>query len=372
MSGNIAHNGINYRHRYECGAVTLTITLILLFLLSLITFYGARVGVIEQKITANEYRAKQAFEAAQAGIEIGTTYLNNRIYRKQLISDSDNDGLVDLNQTDITSGFLPNNASYMITYNNIGWRNDFRLIEIDSIGWSDDQTASARISQALHVIPLLLTMPDASATSHGDITMEGNIGLVNTETDITAKSGDSVTLHDDSQATTSDPSNNGIEENNPELQGLLTNDEFFDYFFGVSKADAMLQNIHMTCDESSCLNQDDQIVNPDEYPGENIWISGNTTITSDVGSEEHPVILIIDGDLTLNGDLTIWGLIYITEKGHTIHASGNGYLHGGLITEDNDFHVNGNLTIEYDLGVITPPKGGNGLFTKIAGTWRDF
>ena len=372
MSGNIAGNNINNQCRRENGAAVLTITLVLLFLLSLITFYSARVGVTEQKISANDYRAKQAFEAAQAGIEIGSAYLNNRIYRKQLLTDNDNDGLIDTRQMNIIAGALPNKTSYMITYNNNAWHNDFRLIEINSTGWSDDKTAVSNIIQTLQIIPLLLTLPDASTTSHGNITLKGNIDLVNTATDITVKAGGTVTLLDVSRASTSNPGDFGIVENDLNLQSLLTNDEFFEYYFGVTKADAMLQNIYMTCDGSSCMDQDNVSVTPSDYPGDNIWINGNTTIDSNIGSEDHPVILIIDGDLTLNGESSIWGLIYITENGHSIQATGNGHLHGELVTEQNDFLVNGNLTIEYDVGVITPPKGGNGLFTKIAGTWRDF
>jgi len=372
MSGNLAFNATNPRLTFEHGAAILAITLILLFSLSLITFYGARVGVTEQKISANEYRAKQAFEAAQAGLEIGAAYLNNRIIRKQVLTDADNDGLIDHQQVNITSGTLPNNTSYMITYNNDAWRNDLRLIEINSVGWSDDKSASANIRQALQVIPLLINITDAGVTSRENIIMDGNIELINTATDITAKAGGLVTLLGDSQATTSDTGDNGIEENNPELQGLLTNDDFFEYFFGVTKSDTLLQNIHITCNESSCLNQDNEPVNPGEYPGENIWITGDTTIDSNMGTEDHPVILIVDGNLTLAGDSSIWGLIYITENGHAIHAPGNGHLHGALIAENSNFLANGNLAIEYDVSAITPPKGGNGLFAKVAGTWRDF
>lgn len=372
MRGALAANTINNQLSCECGAATLTIALILLFSLSLITFYSARVAVIEQKVSANEYRAKQAFEAAQAGIEIGSAYLNNNTFRDQLLTDADNDGLIDSFQANIASGTLTNNVSYNISYSNAAWRNNFRLIEITSAGWSDDKAASANLKQTLQIIPLLINPPDAGVTGRENITMEGNVIITNLETGITAKTGGTIILQGNSQLSTSDPGNNGIEENNPELQSLPSNEEFFEHFFGITKYDATLQSIQITCNGSSCINQDNLSVSPEEYPGRNIWITGDTIIDSNIGSENHPVVMIIDGNLAIEGDITVWGLIYITQNGHTIQAPGNGHLYGALLTENNSFLASGNLDIEYNNSVITPPIGGNGLFTKIAGTWRDF
>ena len=260
----------------------------------------------------------------------------------------------------------------MVTYSNTAWPNDFRLVQLDSTGWSDDKSAAANVRQTLQIIPLLLNPPDAGVTSRRNIIMNGNIDLINTGTDITAKGGGSVTLHGGSQAITSDPANNGIEENNPELLGMNTNEEFFQSFFGITKADAKLQSINMICDESSCLNQDGQPVSPGDFPGENIWITGNTSIESNIGSEDHPVVLIIDGDLILDEDVSIWGLIYFTSNGHKVQASGNGHLYGAILAENENFIAGGDLTIEYDNSVLVAPRGGNGFYVKIAGTWRDF
>jgi hypothetical protein len=58
------------------GAITLPIALILLVLLTLITIYAARVGVLETRASANKVRADEAFQAAEAGIEQGIAYVN--------------------------------------------------------------------------------------------------------------------------------------------------------------------------------------------------------------------------------------------------------------------------------------------------------
>src|SRR5699024_8278461 len=40
-----------------------------------VTLYAARIGVMAQRISANEFRAEQAFTAAEAGVEEGIAYL---------------------------------------------------------------------------------------------------------------------------------------------------------------------------------------------------------------------------------------------------------------------------------------------------------
>lgn len=61
--------------RFQRGVATLPISLILLILLTLITLYAARVGVIETRSSANKVRYDEAFQAAEAGVEQGITYI---------------------------------------------------------------------------------------------------------------------------------------------------------------------------------------------------------------------------------------------------------------------------------------------------------
>lgn len=371
MSGNLAIIRNDSLTGDEHGAATLAITLILLFSLSLIVLYSARVSLIEQKISANEYRARQAFEAAQAGLEIAAASLNNWDIRKQILVDNDNNGIIDLQQH-LTIGILTNDASYTVTYNNTEWPNNFRLIELNSTGWSDDKTASAKINQILQVVPLLSKPPDAGVTGYMDLTMDGNIELINTQSDLNARAGGTITMDSSVKAITSNPGKAGITANDTELKGLQNNDEFFEHYFAMTKTEAENQSTYLRCDANTCIDRDDQVTNPDLYPGQNTWISGNTTIKSSIGSVEQPVVLIIDGNLVLDGDIEIWGLIYITEHGDLLQTSGNIQLHGALIVESATLKTNGELIVEYNLDHLVPPAGGNGWYAKVAGTWRDF
>lgn len=58
---------INYHQ--QRGAVAIIIAAILLFAATLVVLYAAKIGVEDQRISGNDYRAKKAFANAEAGLE---------------------------------------------------------------------------------------------------------------------------------------------------------------------------------------------------------------------------------------------------------------------------------------------------------------
>ncbi len=65
---------INHRSR-QTGGMTVFTAILVLIVLTLMIFYAARVGLFEQRISANEVRQKVAFHAAEAAIDQGVEYL---------------------------------------------------------------------------------------------------------------------------------------------------------------------------------------------------------------------------------------------------------------------------------------------------------
>ena len=67
-------NVINRRHcrplrRQQQGAATLLITVIIVLLVNILTYTMTRTTALENRMTAAEVRSKQAFHAAQAGLD---------------------------------------------------------------------------------------------------------------------------------------------------------------------------------------------------------------------------------------------------------------------------------------------------------------
>lgn len=58
------------------GAATLIVVMVLFFVISLVAAYASRNMIFEQRTSANQYRATQAFEAADGGLEWALTQLN--------------------------------------------------------------------------------------------------------------------------------------------------------------------------------------------------------------------------------------------------------------------------------------------------------
>lgn len=61
----------------QAGAASLIVVMVLFFLMSLVAAYTGRNLVFEQRTAANQYRATQAYEAAEAGLEWALTMLNS-------------------------------------------------------------------------------------------------------------------------------------------------------------------------------------------------------------------------------------------------------------------------------------------------------
>ena len=63
--------------RRESGAASLIVVMVLFFLMSLVAAYTSRNLIFEQRTSVNQYRATQAYEAAEAGLEWALTLLNS-------------------------------------------------------------------------------------------------------------------------------------------------------------------------------------------------------------------------------------------------------------------------------------------------------
>lgn len=352
------------------GAATLVIAMILLFSLTLLTLFAGRVSVTEHQIAGNEYRAKQAFEAAQGGIEYGFNELQSNgglwISEADAGTNSANDLLAAIGQVrlDGTPGTVTDGSSYTLQYDTVD-NNNFSLIRVTSVGISVDGGATKTVRQLVQFNPILTNTPNSSMVARDSINISGNVTFTNTETNSTALAGDGVTLGGSAGCTTGEAGNEGITQNDGTLAGMTTGDEFFEHFFGDTKENVRAMSTEIAC-SGVCNGQ------LDGHVGEILWVTGDTVINSNtvIGSPEHPVILIVtEGNLELRGGATIYGLVY-SESGWN-NGAGNANVVGASLVE-SDFEANGSLTISYNSDVLSRIRNGLGSFAKVAGGWQDF
>jgi len=58
----------------QAGAVVLMMSIIILIAVTLVTLFASKVGVMDVKMSANEYRAKEAYAAAETGLDMAKIY----------------------------------------------------------------------------------------------------------------------------------------------------------------------------------------------------------------------------------------------------------------------------------------------------------
>ena len=178
---------MKFKKLKQQGWVSLWVTLVVLLSASGVVLYTSKVEVMEQKINANEYRSKLAFEAAEAGSQYAKSYLREN--NNTIVVDSNFDGVMDAYSNNaITSVAMPNGSKYSITYSN-PIPNELEVIKVTSVGVSPDATTARTISRALRITYSLTTAPNFPIIAKGAVDFNGNTIVINTETDLNIWSG---------------------------------------------------------------------------------------------------------------------------------------------------------------------------------------
>jgi|GEM_PF-1289912 len=101
-----------FRQYGQRGIATLAIGIILLILITLVSLYGMRVTILEQRVSANDYRSHEAYGAAQAGLSYGMELAKGN--EGLLRSTSTNGWLASANAGWTTSGGSGGNGTVLL------------------------------------------------------------------------------------------------------------------------------------------------------------------------------------------------------------------------------------------------------------------
>lgn len=383
----------------QSGAITLAVSLAILVLSTLVTFNVARAILMEQRITNNEVRAKQAFEAAEAGMTHAFTYLTDD-------PDRNNDGVVDpvfdANADGVgdTNTMAIGNASVTVSVTNVSA--DLTRMRIISQGFSDDRSATRTISQNLVTLSALPNLPGNPIIARGAVVISGSATVHNQEGHSTIWSGGDVDLGSNNSTSTEVPDMTspsypacmdipgtcplarassrtlaGVDviENDSSL-GALTAAEFFQNFFGMSPQ--RYRETMVTIDVPAASAPDAIHLAKNEV----IWVEGNLSLngrtmgctTSVTGNNVCPVanrrpsILIVNGNMTMNGTPHFYGLVFV--MGNAVN-SGNVTIHGAAVIGGTANSSGGSFDIWYNSSILAG-AGRAGISAGSAGTWKDF
>jgi hypothetical protein len=409
------------------GAAALIVVVVLFFILAMVTAYAGRNLIFEQRTSINNQRATQAFEAAEAGLEFAvsqlsggrtdavcapTTDTTQATFRDRHLTQGAN-GLFTLTGSQAT--LKP--ACMLLTggptcscpaatapalAEPVGLTPAFQLrfdptaqpgvVRVTSTGCSSIGTqcygastkgqadAVAETSVLLALNSALARPPAAAITARG--TVEINHHTVTISNDDVPSSGVTIDAGGPIQHTDyarllsipGSPGPNSLRANDPSLSAM-TPDRMFLSTFGMDRATYRSQPavVRVTCN-GACDAAIAGAVSAN--PGRIVWVEGSATIDNNLvlGSTATPVMLVLQGDLTVAANLNMVGMLYLhAQSGSNVWntTAGSTLIEGAVVTEGN-LTFNGAPAIRFDPNVLRTISTKQGSMVRVPGSWRDF
>lgn len=348
------------------GAATLVVTVMLLVAAALMVIYSAQHGVMQQRSSANQLASARAFEAAEAGLEFAIVYLrsNASTITASPVSGFINYGASNSSLTNVTLG---DNSRFSVVYTN-PTANNYQLLRITSTGLNPDGTSTRAVTQLVKYKPILVTTPTNPSTVLGSVSLQGSATVTNNEGAQTIKAGSTISYQGSASSTSTTGSSDkntvgpDISANDATLSGM-SSATFFQTFFGTTAAN--IKNSVTNYYVSGSVPSLDGVTNS------SIWIEGDYSQTgnTDIGTATGPVLLIVNGNLSLGGNVTIYGFVFV--NGTMSSQSGTPDIIGGFATAGN-LSLKGNPDISYNSSVLNFATQQTGNYAKVPGSWRDF
>jgi hypothetical protein len=111
-------------------------------------------------------------------------------------------------------------------------------------------------------------------------------------------------------------------------------------------------------------------------PGRIVWVEGSATIDNNLvlGSSATPVLLVLQGDLTVAANFNMVGLLYLhAQSGSNVwNTTAGSTLIEGAVVAEGQLTFNGAPAIRFDPNVLRTISTTQGSMVRVPGSWRDF
>lgn len=375
--------------RNQTGAVTIVMSTIVLFLLSMVSVFAARVMITDHRISSNYYYSKQSYTSAQAGMEEATLHLD----RRNITVHASNTYDIFTNTTDTSCpGIDAGDTGKMCLKddkNNADASDDIGLgiyrakysapVDADTVyisvnAWAPDGTGSKQFTQAVRFAKAMSYPPPAPLVASGNIgaTTTASVTLRNMNSDVAFWIGG----NNNGSPTSTVSSGSGEYASQAALSAIGSAGDMFDNFFSYDSATIQRHAEIISCG-GGCTSSSNAI-DPMKNTGGIFWVEGNITLNAStiLGTTTDPAIIIMNGGQLIlsNNNSTVNGVIF--QFGDWLDGGSDGLINGALIVQ-GDFSESGSLTIDYgDAGAAGIPEitnlGQLGIYNLIAGSWKDF
>ncbi len=421
------------RARSQRGVAALVITVLLFFTMLLASVYLNRNLVFEQRSSANQYRATQAFEAAEAGLEWAAAQLNST---QRIGADcrsaaapatSFRDRFVTLDRA--TSRFagrsfggaasLPLQAACVRA--GVAWScacpsdgapalaasmadnapafilqflggDKPGVLRVVSTGCSSlagvcagtsadariQPDAMAKVEVSFGLLSAIATLPVAALTARGAVDA-GNtaLGLHNADpaTGVAVHAGTAVAAP---LARFTAPAGvslaAAIVEGDADLAALPTA-RLFTSLFGIDKLgwknQPVVRRIACTGDCSAALVGAIDAGTPMLLAASTDGAPVRIVGPATLGTPERPVVVVVDGPLQISGAVRVHGILYAASLAWS-DAPAPGALVRGAVVVEGGYAGDAATDLVYDAALLATLKSATGALVRINGSWRDY
>lgn len=410
------------------GYATLGIGVVLLFMLTLMTVYLSKSGIIDLRTSADKARHAEALATAEARLDTGVAWMSVQTNRDSLtpatwalctdgtitgslpgavtnavwqaaFGDVDGDGTVDwrCQCRAATSAGAATTCGADTVYLATPRATPGSVYFLAAGGQSVDASANVVVKQGLYFYNAIFPgSPNGPPPlmGAGNIPLNGTFNVVanpngggqGVPVSIWAKAtiddpqGASKTCHaEDYVGGCTNPLSKKDVKGVDIVDGDTTNfpPDMFEYVFGVN-----------TANYDVVKRQATQVANCTSLGPSStglIWVTGACTIpvNTTIGSSAHPVVLVVEtADFRMNANSTFFGLVFAFDpngNAGSMTMNGGATLNGAILSNDNvemGININGTFNMIYDLPtmntIIDPENNFLKLMVRMPGSWADY
>jgi len=243
--------------------------------------------------------------------------------------------------------------------------------------------ATAVIEVILKLRPVIRAVPAAPLSAGGTVDLSGSYNIINSDVATggilvnagsTIDYGNGVSLSPIAGV----PQDNALVGSDSSLSSLATadptctNSTVFNAYFGSTMAQYQAEPTTKTlaCSSSADCKSKLQAAYDDGwrsfYFSTDLHLSGNDTY----GSVVQPVTIVTPNAITINGGITIYGLVFSNSSDWNDLGTGSANIHGAEVT-CNNVSINGNGTVTYDPDALKNLGKINADLVRVPGSWRE-
>ena len=385
------------------GAATLGIALMMVFAILLSVAFANRSVIFEAKTSANQYRAAQAFEAAEAGLDWAIAQLNHDasigddcLPSSQATASSFRERVA----TVIEAACIESDGAWACSCpasgapqpvgagsSALGFAirlapaSQAGLLQLTSIGCSNGTAAClgssgsngarAQVQVLVGRLPGLDSPPSAALTVRGTPSFSSPSFVVRhadpRSGGITVHSGGSVDATQ-LQLTSSPgtPAAASVIGDDSALAQLSTQGLFASAFRMDKTAWQAQPTVRVVDCKSAC---DAALTQTTHSPL--MWLDGGLKLETPIvlGTPEHPVLLVVDGPVDIHANAVIHGVVYVMSPSWTDTAGAS--INGAVLVE-GDLQATGATQINHNAALLLALHDHTGSYARVPGSWRDF